>query len=422
MLSAARRPLGPTDPLPFPRNLAALVHDRISALPSDSRAALEIVALSSPATVELLARATDSDALMLLEPAIEIGVVELVGERIVFTHPLLASAVSSSVSAAHRRELHRLLAEAVEEPERHGRHLALAADGPSPAIANALDKAAAAAVARGAIAAAAELGEHARRLTPSDDDDGALRRALVAAAFHFEAGDAVRARALLEDALASAPPGERRAEALVGLARTHGYAADIRVAVRLFRRAIGEAGEESRVRAEAEHGLAAALMRMLDDLPTAAHHARTAAELAERLDDQAALADYLATLALIEGLQGKPHAVDAMERAVIVEGTFTRGADHRPGQFLRVLRGAGFMLGVLRGFTDDLDGARTQLEAARIEGLELGDESSLPLILRYLSTVELSAGNWSAAGHWAADGYEVALQMGQPAAAVGARG
>ncbi len=73
------------------------------------------------------------------------------------------------------------------------------------------------------------------------------------------------------------------------------------------------------------------------------------------------------------------------------------------------------MLGVLRSFTDDLDGARTRLEAARIEGLELGDESSLPLILRYLSTVELSGGNWSAAERWAAEGYEVALQTGQPA-------
>ena len=59
------------------------------------------------------------------------------------------------------------------------------------------------------------------------------------------------------------------------------------------------------------------------------------------------------------------------------------------------------MLGVLRSLTDDLDGARTQLEAARIEALELGDEGSLPLILRYLSSVELSSGDWNAAERWA---------------------
>jgi hypothetical protein len=73
------------------------------------------------------------------------------------------------------------------------------------------------------------------------------------------------------------------------------------------------------------------------------------------------------------------------------------------------------MLGVLRSFTDDLDGARTQLEAARTEALELGDESSLPLILRYLSYVELISGDWSAAERWAAEGYEAALHTGQPA-------
>ena len=193
-LERHERPLGPTDPLPFPSNLAALVHDRISALPSDSRAALEVVAVSTPATVELLARATDSEPLMLLEPAIENGVVELVGERIVFTHPLLASAVSSSVSAVRGRKLHRRLADACPGPERRGRHLALAADGPSRAAAAALDEAAAAAGARGAIAAAAELLEHARRLTPPEDSEDALRRAIVAAAHHFEAGDAARAR------------------------------------------------------------------------------------------------------------------------------------------------------------------------------------------------------------------------------------
>jgi DNA-binding CsgD family transcriptional regulator len=328
---------------------------------------------------------------------------------------LLASAVSSAVSLARGRELHRRLAEIVEDPERSARHLALATHGPSRRIAAALDEAAIAAGARGAIAAAADLVEHARRLTPSDDIEGALRRNIVAASHHFEAGDTVRARALLEEALASAPPGDRRAEALAGLARAHGYEADLRVAADLFRRAIGEAGEGSRVRAEAEHGLAVALMRMLEDLPAAARHAAAAAELAERRGDKGALGDYLGTLGLIEGLRGEPHAMDLMARALAVERAPGPSVGQPPAEFLRVLRGSRFMLGVLHCFMDDLDRARAQLEEARAEALKLGDESSLPLILRYLSNVELLAGDWKTAEGWAAEGYEAALQTGQPA-------
>ena len=202
----------------------------------------------------------------------------------------------------------------------------------------------------------------------------------------------------------------------MGLARTHGYAADIRVAVGLFRRAMVEAGEESRVRAEAEHGLASALMRMLDDLPAAARHARTAAELAERLGDQVALS--------------------RLSRNAGADRRFPRQAarneDDGPGRNPRANLRAGCGSYAWASSCASFAGpascsassaaSRTtltararQLEAARIEALELGDESSLPLILRYLSIVELSSGDWSAAGRWADDGYEAALQTGQPA-------
>jgi DNA-binding CsgD family transcriptional regulator len=408
-------PVGPGEPLPFPGNLAKLVQDRIATLPPESRAGLELVAATSTATLDLLADATGSEPLRALEPAIESGVVEVVRERIVFAHPLLASAVSSAVSPERGRELHRRLAEVVQDPERRARHLALAADGPNRRTAATLDEAAVAASARGATAAAAELVEHARRLTPSEDIDESVRRAIVAAAHHFEAGDAVRARALLEGALASAPSGDRRAEALAGLARAHAYEADLSVAAELFRRAIGEAVEGSRVRAEAEHGLATALLRMLEDLPAAARHAGAAADLAERRGDDAALGAYLGSRGVIEGLRGGAHAMDLMARAVAVERAQKKPADRRRAEFLRVLRGTRFMLGVVRSFTDDLDGARAELEVARVEALEIGDESSLPLILRYLSNVELISGDWNAAGRWAAEGYEAALQTGQPA-------
>jgi hypothetical protein len=61
----------------------------------------------------------------------------------------------------------------------------------------------------------------------------------------------------------------------VRLARAHAFGANLRVAAALYRQAIAEADPESATRAEAEEGLAVALMRMLKDLPTAASTRRT---------------------------------------------------------------------------------------------------------------------------------------------------
>ena len=67
-----------------------------------------------------------------------------------------------------------------------------------------------------------------------------------------------------------------------------------------------------------------------------------------------------------------------------------------------------------RVFADDLDEARAGLELARARAVEAGDEASLPLLLRYLSLVELLAGDWSRAERLADEGYEASLQTGQP--------
>ena len=127
-----------------------------------------------------------------------------------------------------------MLAGLVSAPEERARHLALGARGPDADVAAALDEAAALAKARGAPIAAAELLEKARALTPADDP-AAFRRAVAAARRYFEAGDARRARALLDDALPELA-GVERAEALIVLANVRSYDDDIRAAVDCSRR------------------------------------------------------------------------------------------------------------------------------------------------------------------------------------------
>ena len=80
-----------------------------------------------PATREGLARIGLQDS-----------AVEVVGDRLRFTHPLLASAVYQKIPPARRRELHARLATIVPDPERRARHLALSVEGPDVAVAAAL--------------------------------------------------------------------------------------------------------------------------------------------------------------------------------------------------------------------------------------------------------------------------------------------
>src|SRR5207253_9180993 len=102
-----------------------------------------------------------------------------------------------------------------EDPEETARHLALGAIGPERSVSDALEIATARARDRGASAAAADLADQAVALTPKDaEDDALLRRRLLAAECHFDAGNADAARALLEEASTNAPLGPARAEVL----------------------------------------------------------------------------------------------------------------------------------------------------------------------------------------------------------------
>ena len=95
----------------------------------------------------------------LLEKAESKGIVGIEGNRVRFTHPLLARGVYTDARPSRRRKMHRALAKAEAIPEVRARHLALAATSVIRQPLEALDAAAEAARARGAPSAAAELVE-----------------------------------------------------------------------------------------------------------------------------------------------------------------------------------------------------------------------------------------------------------------------
>ncbi|HET8691129.1 MAG TPA: LuxR C-terminal-related transcriptional regulator, partial [Steroidobacteraceae bacterium] len=292
----------------------------------------------------------------------------------------------------------------VADPEERARHLALSLADPDAAAAATLEAAARAAAARGASATAAELAEQALRLTPTEDRGGRCERGIDAGWYAFIAGDATRAWVLLEQASSTAPPGRLHARALVRLAWLDHHAGDRHVAVERYRSALDAASGDLALEAEAHSLLAWCVFIMREDVPLAAHHARLAVDLAERLEDPVLLTDSLAVLGQIEFFGGGGLPSPAMERALATPAEPADG---------RVLRQPRQHWAILLLDADRFDEARGHLLHIHQLALDHGDESALPWPLMRLSQLELLAGDWHKAIAYADSGLDAALQTGQ---------
>ena len=163
---SGREPLA--DPLPAGASLERVYRGRVGALPDGTREALLMVAAThadalSPVAAALRARGIDVDTLAAAEAA---GLVERRDDRVVFSHPLVRSAVYWGAPLPARRAAHAALAEHAEAESRAW-HLAAAATAADEQVAAALEEAARAAERRGALAAATEAFERAGRLSPA---------------------------------------------------------------------------------------------------------------------------------------------------------------------------------------------------------------------------------------------------------------
>jgi DNA-binding CsgD family transcriptional regulator len=396
------KPSSPGDPLPVPPTLEELLRARIMRLPRAARDALQAAALLSEPTLEALEalEGTGADPAW-LDQAVAAGVIELVDDRIRFTHPLLAAAVRSTIGPERRRQLHAVLAELELDPEERARHLALATTGPDGAVADVLEEAAQQAVLRGAPASGAQLAELAAQRTPHDNREGRWRRTIEAGLRHATVGDFVRARALLEPLLEELPPGPLRGKVLLNLADI-GWDDYLEMNT-LAERALVEVDDDvSRARA---HSIIAAINTL--DLPKALAHLRAAQEVAERAGDQE-----LAVLALVNRIEVEVWAGQLtpglLERALAL-------ADATGGRMLpRVphFESPGTALGSALTRLDRLDQARTILETARADGLAQGAYPAVGFTCRALTELMCRLGDWPAAARYAAEFTELFEQLG----------
>jgi DNA-binding CsgD family transcriptional regulator len=390
--------LDPTQPLQVPETLEGLVGARLAGLPVATRDALGLAAALGNAPLKLLwAAGVEEDA---LEPALAAGVIERVDRNVRFTHPLLASVLYQDLAPRERRRLHGLLADVVDEPVERARHLAASKERPDPEVAAALEKAAVLAGARGATVAAAELSEHALRLTPAAAVEDEHRRTIAAGRAHLAAGEVERARRLGEALQARRPEGRWLGEALVYLSELESGEFPERIVLR--RQALQEAAVPRDLRLLIHQRLAFET-RFTEGASAAREHADAALQLAEELGEDDLRAGALAAVAMLQFTAGEPDALASADEAHAVASA--------AGNAQRLVD-AGFCLAHVLTWSRDLARARILLEDLHRQGSQR-DERISAQALWYLSLVELWAGRLAVASSHAERSRELSVQYGR---------
>jgi len=332
-----------------------------------------------------------------LDEALAAGIMERDGALVRFRHPLLGSLVYADATAPQRHRTHCLLAELVEEPEEQALHLALGTQDPDERAAGRLEDAAQRASARGAPDAAAQLAEHASRLTPARWSPTDCRRRFAASNYHARAGNGPHARDLLEALIAHLPPGTTRAKALAALA----YLVTDGSWDELFARAMAETGDDLALQAQMERQYGR-LKGIAGDYAGWERHAQAAVALAEAADDIAQLVQALAELSTVRMFRGHGVQHELMARALALESS--------AGE-VTIERSPMLQLGMQLLFTEELDRARYALQAEAARALEHGRIEDRCEALLFLTELEVWTGNWLLADQYTSEQLELARQV-----------
>lgn len=385
-----------TDGFRVPPSLGAALEERLRALPATAREAALLTSAAVRPTASLVERAAGTSEG--LAQSIEADVLAIDGERLRFTHPLLASVAYESAPPWERRVAHLRLAEVASGEERAW-SLALGTEDPDADVAAELEGAAASAAARGGLDSAAALAEHAARVTPGHDTTDRVRRLVAAAEFHRVAGDPNRSREILEQLADELEWGPARADVLRLLT---GVSFDTPRAIELCEQALEEATADPRVRSDVHTALAAYLW-IAGKAEKSLEQSVEAVRAAEESGDAALAATAIGQLCYIQMLHGVPWDREAMDKALALEESVDDFAD--------LLRPS-FQLGIIATYTDDVERARPLL-AAELVRIDAGDRiASRWAALFRLAQCDLRAGRWGEALRNARIANELVAQTG----------
>ena len=390
-----RRGLGgaPGHDVHVPGTLRALVRERLDALPADVGDALLVAAAAAEPSLSLLGGVD-------ITPAVEADVVELDGERIRFTHPLLAATLVGDAPPARLREVHVRLAGLATDPEQRARHRAAASTGPDEAVAAALEQVAHGAFRRGAPAAAAELLERALVLTDPGDAAARARRAGQAGRYYTVVGDGVRGGELMRLGI-DLSAGHERAVSIWLLLDSTAHTGD---PVRFGAEALEHAGDDAELRARI-HSALGEVQLVRGEIGLAHEHAEEARRLAAAGNDELLPVFTLGRAANLETLLGVGDPEAAFREALRLEAAL----EHAQTTAVTSPRNH---LGRRRFWEDRLDVARGLFEELRLEAIATYADDSRPNVCLYLARIELRAGRFEHARAYAEEAFELAEHAG----------
>ena len=371
-----------SDVLPVPRSLQDLLRDRIDHLSAPARAVASLAAALSRPTGETVrvAVGSDLDVDAALAEAEDAGLLVADGDRLRFSHPLLASAIERSLTAPQRRSLHRRLAAVVLDPEERARHLARSVSTADEAAARAIEQGADLATRRGAPESASELYEAACTLTPDQRSGDLARRMLGGANALVNAGDIDGAKSLATRALTLAPTAALRARALLLLGSVASYTETIDVRVALHEQALAEVGDDVALRADV---LLALFEQIASDAHRAAERADQALELLGHGGDVSLMARALICKFIAETVIGHGARIELLDHALALEAS---SADSRSTYPL-----------IWYHWIDDLDATRARFRLHDRHYRDHGDVVAAAEIVEFVAMAEFRAGNWAEA-------------------------
>jgi DNA-binding CsgD family transcriptional regulator len=406
---------GPTDTLPLAGRLEQGFLSRLGPLPADTRRLLLVAAAEPLGDLALLWRAAarlgigaDSAG-----PAEAAGLVEFDG-RVRFRHPLVRSAAYRAGSRQQRRDAHLALAGATDaalDPDRRAWHRARAAAGPDEAVAAELELSAGRAAARGGLAAAAVLLDHAAILTP--DPARRARRGLAAARAKRDCGALDAALSLLVTVEAGPPDALRTAEVEHLRGR---IAFDQRRAADAARLLLGAARrlhplDAPLARETYLEALGAAIWSIGPDDPDGAREVAEAARAAPPAPDPPRPADLVLDALATRVTDGHAAAAPALVRAVdAVRAETVEPAGVARWLWLAGNRASGIAAIDVWDFEARYDLASRQVRLAR----ETGALVQLQFALNFLANAHLLAGELAAAEHLVEEDRLIAEAAGVP--------
>jgi DNA-binding CsgD family transcriptional regulator len=390
---------GSSQPVRLPASLTEAIQGRLRDIDDRTGTALLVLALSPIATMAGIERVTgDDDAWAALRPALDRDIVEVLGPRITFTHPLFASGVLERTDPRRRAAMHRRLAEEAETRELRAHHLAAAAGPPDESVAAEIEAGARDALARGAPEIGALLAAGARAMTAASGDE-AVERGFLEAECLYAAGDMTAANTILARLASETGRGPLRARILLRLAWTP---RNYKESVDLCEEALLDAGDDPALASEIAITLSTSAF-LSGDNTRATAEAHRAITLAEVAGNEAGAWRARSALAMMEAALGLGWDLDTIRRAAEVEEA---SFDRPPAD------GAGLWYGQALVYTDRYTEGRTHLKRMLARAVEVGDAMATAEFLGSLGNMEARAGRFLEARRLSIEAIEQFEQLG----------